>query len=108
MLSVHSSSANWVKGPKNSLYGRLSLRMAEAGLLTEGSTAYTAHIAETKANSASTPSDHGSVPLVAWPIEMVNTRKVAPIRIEALASAIWLSDRLICWLVRTRWTAWLE
>ena len=28
--------------------------------------------------------------------------------IEAFWSAIWLSERLICCVVRTRWIAWLE
>ena len=67
-----------------------------------------AGIASRPANTASTANAQGIVPLVACPTERVNTRKVAPIRIEALVSAIWLSLRLICWLVRTRWMAWLE
>ncbi len=108
MLSIHSCSSMWVKYPKNSLFGLPSLSLADVGVLIEGSTANTAHIADMKANSASTPKATGIVPLLACPTEMVKTRKVAPIRIDALASAIWLSARLICWLVRTRWIAWLE
>jgi hypothetical protein len=43
--------------------GTPSLSFAEVGPLTEGSTANTAHIAEIKAKSARTPSDHGNPPL---------------------------------------------
>ena len=38
-------------------------------------------------------------------IEIVNTTKVAPIRIDAFWSAIWLSETLICCAVRTKWMA---
>ena len=76
--------------------------------LVDGSTAITAQSELAKANTARIASDHGSSPLSDRLTEIENTRKVAPIRIDAFWSAICDSLSVLFCVVRTRWIAWFE
>ena len=99
--ATYSSSDRRTNEPKNS---KLTGASGFARFVPiDGITTDTASIAEKNAKPPRTASGSGGIPPFAWPTAIVKITKVAPIRIDAFWSAIWLRLRCIVCAVRRTW-----